>query len=166
MNSSEEEIFTTIEEISVAFNPILSACITIEEANIDASIALTILKKIELSIKKLSLFSPNEEVDDILTENLKYMLLPFCNACISYQISANRKEKIIQAKKYFEMYLSLMAHYKILPKEYNNYVKTIIDNEPLAFGREEKIALYKQGKELKVQIEVFFGLMKEPRKNQ
>lgn len=70
-----EDIFSTIEEISKSFDKNLEICFDYENSLSEAKqsyiTTIEIFKKIEKSIIMHGLFSPNEEISDLLPETLK-----------------------------------------------------------------------------------------------
>lgn len=70
-----EDIFSTVDEISKNFDQALEVCFKYDELLNDSfqkySETIGILKKIEKSIIMHGLFSPNEELDELLPETLK-----------------------------------------------------------------------------------------------
>ncbi|KAI9053194.1 hypothetical protein LZ554_003460 [Drepanopeziza brunnea f. sp. 'monogermtubi'] len=113
---------------------------------------------------RLSLFSPNETLEDITSGDLQYLLINYRLADLILRVSSkNRKGTLQQAREAYERYLSLLDHYEILTgaekKLYNAYTEypttfsTINNSDPNA-RRATKIANFKLEKELKQKLEV------------
>jgi hypothetical protein len=67
-------------------------------------------------IQKENIFSPNEEVSDIVTEHLKLLMVPYYEADTLFRIMDKREERVQMAHTYYLEYLKLMEHYKLLEK--------------------------------------------------
>jgi hypothetical protein len=128
---------------------------------------------------RLSLFSPNETLEDLTSGDLQYVFLAFPKYCanlgryllINYRLadliirlsSKDRKTTLQKAREAYKRYLTLLDHYEILStpdkKLYNNYTEapttfsTISTKDPNA-RRDAKIANFKHEKELKKKLEV------------
>jgi immunoglobulin-binding protein 1 len=128
---------------------------------------------------RLSLFSPNETLEDLTSGDLQYVSLAIPKYCanlgryllINYRLadliirlsSKDRKTTLQKAREAYERYLTLLDHYEILStpdkKLHNNYTEapttfsTISTKDPNA-RRDAKIANFKQEKELKKKLEV------------
>ncbi|RKF64188.1 Uncharacterized protein C63.05 [Erysiphe neolycopersici] len=116
-------------------------------------------------IDRLSLFSPNETLEDLTANDLQYLSINFRLAELITRINHNDRKSIIQrARDAYEKYLGLLQQYEILSEKekklYERYnespmtFSTILDSDPIA-RRETKIANYKFEKELKKKLEVF-----------
>lgn len=109
-------------------------------------------KKLENSIIQHGIFSPNESLKEIPTENLKYLLLPFYLADIFGRIQEDRKSNLDLSKKYFDEFIKLCNHYELVTKEQRKQWKTAFDNENYEPSREEKIQGFKDKKDLENKI--------------
>ena len=85
-----------------------------EEKNYIAT--LEELRKLIVEIQKKSMFSPNEELSEIHTENLKLLMAPYYQADLLFRIMDNRAERVKLAHVFFIEYLRLLNHYGILDK--------------------------------------------------
>ncbi|TVY25860.1 Uncharacterized protein LHYA1_G005656 [Lachnellula hyalina] len=112
---------------------------------------------------RLSLFSPNETLEDVTSGDLQYLQINYRLAELILRVSStDRKGTIQTARDAYERYLSLLDHYEILTpadkKLYNTYTEapasfsTISTADPNA-RRNAKISNFKQEKELKKKIE-------------
>ncbi|KHJ32710.1 putative type 2a phosphatase-associated protein 42 [Erysiphe necator] len=115
--------------------------------------------------ERLSLFSPNETLEDLTANDLQYLSINFRLAELITRINHKDRKSLIQrARNLYENFLSLLQQYEILSgrekKLYESYVEspttfsTILCSDPIA-RRETKIANYKLEKELKKKIEFF-----------
>ncbi|RDW69818.1 hypothetical protein BP6252_08838 [Coleophoma cylindrospora] len=112
---------------------------------------------------RLSLFSPNESLEDITSGDLQYLLINYrLGDLILLKNDKDRKDILQKARDAYEQYLSLLEHYDIFStsekKLYTTYVEdatsfsTISTSDPAA-RRGAKIANFKQEKELKKKLE-------------
>jgi hypothetical protein len=62
------------------------------------------------------MFSPNETLDEIATENMKLLMAPFYEAEVLFKIMDNRPERVKMAHTFYLEYLKLMNHYEMLEK--------------------------------------------------
>ncbi|KAL3420340.1 TAP42-like family protein [Phlyctema vagabunda] len=114
-------------------------------------------------VDRLSLFSPNETLEDITSGDLQYLLINSRLADLLLILSTgDRKETLQKARDAYERYLSLLDHYEMLStpekKLYSTYIdgptsfSTISSSDPAA-RRGAKIANFKQEKEMKKKLE-------------
>ncbi|KAF8861577.1 TAP42-like protein [Acephala macrosclerotiorum] len=114
-------------------------------------------------VDRLSLFSPNETLEDLTSGDLQYLVINYRLAELVLRVSSkNRKATIQSARGAYERYLSLLDHYDILStadkKLYNDYTEsptsfsTISTTDPNT-RRATKIANFKLEKELKKKLE-------------
>eukprot|EP01091_Cochliopodium_minus_P014475 TRINITY_DN4913_c0_g1_i1.p1 TRINITY_DN4913_c0_g1~~TRINITY_DN4913_c0_g1_i1.p1 ORF type:complete len:340 (+),score=124.76 TRINITY_DN4913_c0_g1_i1:35-1054(+) len=104
-------------------------------------------------VNKSSIFSQNEELQDISTSRLKYILVPYYLAQLTLKIvdMENRLKNINIAKLYFSNFVSKSIQYGLVMKE---DVETLESDAPLQpqRKREEKIKRAKREMELKKQL--------------
>ncbi|CAJ2514153.1 Uu.00g022720.m01.CDS01 [Anthostomella pinea] len=114
----------------------------------------------------ISLFSPNESLEDISTSDMPYLLLNYRIAELLQKIStpstAERKDALATTREAYEKFLHLLDGYSIfsasdkkLFAEYNddpNAFSTISTTDPAA-RRNAKIANFKMEKEMKQRLE-------------
>lgn len=74
-------------------------------------------------IQRLSIFSPNEELKEISTENLKLIMAPYYKADVLFRIMDNRMERVKLAHIFYLEYLKLLNHYGVLEKEQKRQLK-------------------------------------------
>ncbi|KAG6868814.1 hypothetical protein C0993_009696 [Termitomyces sp. T159_Od127] len=109
-------------------------------------------------IAGLSLFSPNEILEDISTTDLVYLLIPYVLSEVRGRVrTTEREERIVvlqQTQKDLKTFLSCLENYEIVPQDerrlYDRRTFTIADP---AKRRELKIKQYKKEKDLKTRIE-------------
>ncbi|KAL5330412.1 hypothetical protein ACEPPN_003939 [Leptodophora sp. 'Broadleaf-Isolate-01'] len=112
---------------------------------------------------RLSLFSPNETLEDLTSGDLQYLLINYRLADLILRISSkDRKSTLQRAREAYEKYLSLLDHYEILDtaqkklySDYTEYPKTFstINNADPSLRRGAKIANFKLEKELKSKLD-------------
>jgi hypothetical protein len=61
-------------------------------------------------------FSSNEELSDIHTENIKLLMIPYYQAQVLMRLMEDRDESVKKGHTYFLEYLKLMNHYRLLDK--------------------------------------------------
>jgi immunoglobulin-binding protein 1 len=117
-------------------------------------------------ISKVSLFSPNESLEDIATTDLPYLLVDYWVAELLQKISApsplDRLRVLGEVREAYERYLHLIDNYSLLSpsdaKLFESYnegptsFSTISTSDPTA-RRNAKIANFKVEKELKQKLE-------------
>ena len=67
-------------------------------------------------IQRESIFSENETLEDIQTECLKLLMVPYYEAQVNFRLMDDREERVRIAHTYFLEYLKLMNHYGLLEK--------------------------------------------------
>lgn len=133
------------------FQDVLSAAITAYEACIRIA-------------SQISLFSPNEALDDVSSRDLRYLLLHYQIAELVFRSNrGERKDIILQARSELEQFLHLLDQYDVLSKADLQMLERYQDNRDgfaLAPGgdaaarREVKIQRFREEKALKARIEV------------
>ncbi|KAK5165183.1 Type 2A phosphatase-associated protein 42 [Saxophila tyrrhenica] len=113
---------------------------------------------------RISLFSPNETLEDINTADLQYLLLNYRLADIVLRLNnlSQRKANLQQAQARYERYLKQLDSYDILPKtdaalleQYQDApttFSTASTSDPAA-RRDAKIRRFKEEKALKQKLE-------------
>ncbi|XP_072291774.1 immunoglobulin-binding protein 1 [Eucyclogobius newberryi] len=132
--------------------------------------AVRSLESASMRVAQLELFSRNEELEEVCTAELRYLLLPaLLGALTLKQTSRERRLEILQtARVYFVDYLQRCKNYNIFQF---NMPKTCEETEAestssfappgqgqpnlvaMAAQRQAKIERYRQKKELEVQLE-------------
>ncbi|KAF2772909.1 TAP42-like protein [Teratosphaeria nubilosa] len=113
---------------------------------------------------RISLFSPNETLEDIATADLQYLLLDYRIAELILRISngiRGRRTNLERAQKSYAKYLKLLDNYDMLSKsdaalleQYHdapNTFSTASSNDP-AMRRDAKIKRFKEEKALKENL--------------
>ncbi|KAG6906332.1 hypothetical protein DXG01_014413 [Tephrocybe rancida] len=110
-------------------------------------------------ITGLSLFSPNEILEDISTADLVYLLVPYVFSEVRGRVrTTDREERIVvlrQTQKDLKSFLSYLDNYEIVPQEeralHDRRASSIADPTR---RRELKIKQYQKEKDLRARIEV------------
>ncbi|KAJ7137728.1 TAP42-like protein [Mycena epipterygia] len=120
--------------------------------------SLADLKSLSSRILALSLFSPNEILEDISTRDLIYLLVPYALAEVQGRVRASGNDERIaflgQSQKYVSTFISLLENYEIIPES----ERTLHAQDPAkikdpASRRELKIKQYQREKDLRARIE-------------
>ncbi|KAJ7735433.1 TAP42-like protein [Mycena olivaceomarginata] len=120
--------------------------------------SLADLKSLSARILGLSLFSPNEILEDISTRDLIYLLVPYALAEVQGRVrSQDNDERIVfltQSQKYFNSFVSNLENYEIVPEN----ERTLHAQDPskikdAASRRDIKIKQYQREKDLRARIE-------------
>ncbi|KAG5353105.1 hypothetical protein C0989_010309 [Termitomyces sp. Mn162] len=106
----------------------------------------------------LSLFSPNETLEDISTADLVYLLVPYVLSEVRGRVrTTDREERIVvlkQTEKDLKTFLSYLDNYEIVPHDeralYGHQASAIVDPSK---RRELKIKQYQKEKDLQARIE-------------
>ncbi|EAR99760.2 TAP42 protein (macronuclear) [Tetrahymena thermophila SB210] len=149
--------FFTVDEISKAFDEVQERCFRYDEECTDQGIApymktIGDLNKIQQSIIRHSLFSINEELNEIATENLKYLLVPYYMGYVYSRINEDRKKKLEFSQLFLSEFLKLLNHYELVNKEVKKQWKNLSDDNNYQITRDEKIATYKEQKNLENKL--------------
>lgn len=114
---------------------------------------------------RVSLFSPNETLDDISSGDLQYLPLNFHLANLLLKTTAgDRKATLRRAQLHFERFLKLLDSYDVLSKQDARMFEQYTENKDgfstasktdATVRRETKIARFKEEKELKRKLEVW-----------
>jgi len=105
-----EELFHSLEATVVGYDDYENAF----EAHFSRT--LEGLHTLVTKIQRENLFSANENVGDIQTENLKMLMVPYLEAEVLFRVMTDRGEQVRKAHTYYLEYLKLMNHYKLLEK--------------------------------------------------
>eukprot|EP00913_Durusdinium_trenchii_P013321 g12503.t1 len=121
------------------------------------------LKHIAAQVMQLRLFSPNEELDDISTTDLKYLLVPYMLAEV---VAATREmeKRLPSLREALLFWRAFAADCQRLGVGHDDdYAAVDREQEPSdpASKREEKIARYKRCKELDQKVSYLFGQKRE-----
>jgi len=69
------------------------------------------LRRLVVRIQKEHLFSDNEDINEIETDHLRLLLVPYYEADTLYRVMDNRGERVKLAQTFYLEYLKLMNHY-------------------------------------------------------
>ncbi|KAF2129259.1 type 2A phosphatase-associated protein 42 [Dothidotthia symphoricarpi CBS 119687] len=116
--------------------------------------------------EQVSLFSPNETLEDISSTDLQYMTINHHLAELGQKISSTdvsvRKKNILQARVYYERFLKLLDSYDALSKSDARLFETYTEDKEnfatastrdAAARRDAKITRFREEKELKRKLE-------------
>ncbi|KAM3133532.1 hypothetical protein pb186bvf_014374 [Paramecium bursaria] len=112
-------------------------------------------QKAQQDIIKEKIFSPNEEFEEIQTENLRFLFLPFYVglALTQIQFIDLRQKNLVSADYYIQEFLKLLDHYQLLNPQQKKLWKQFRDSKKFEFQREDKILNFKETKQLTLQIQ-------------
>ncbi|XP_034036888.1 immunoglobulin-binding protein 1 [Thalassophryne amazonica] len=128
-----------------------------------------LLEEASRMVKELQLFSGNEDLEEIATSDLKFLLLPALLGALTVKLSgqSGRSEKLQTARTYYMDFLKRCQDYKIsqfeLPKsageEPEDQNSSVLQSGPgssdlvaMAAQRNIKIERYRQKKELEARL--------------
>jgi len=120
------------------------------------------LKGIAFHVVKLRLFSPNEELEDISTTDLKYLLVPYLLA----EVTASTRDMDVRyaalkrALLYWRAFAADCDRLKVAHADDLKAIDREFALDP-ASKRDEKIARYKRSKELDEKVAFMFGKKRE-----
>jgi immunoglobulin-binding protein 1 len=140
---------------------------------------LNICSKIIKEVHSNGLFSTNEEFNEVKTEDIKYLLVPYYQSDILQKFMENRESKLDLSLKFYDEFFKVLNNYGYFQKEkkklYLNLRKKDdeeVDNESdkdinkksnielVSQNREEKIQAYKYKKALSNRLKVkYFSLI-------
>eukprot|EP00931_Biecheleriopsis_adriatica_P105183 TRINITY_DN79752_c0_g1_i1.p1 TRINITY_DN79752_c0_g1~~TRINITY_DN79752_c0_g1_i1.p1 ORF type:complete len:412 (+),score=122.00 TRINITY_DN79752_c0_g1_i1:99-1238(+) len=157
--SLAQEFYDAYKAFSLALR---SDSETPEQKELDA--LLSQLKGIAYHVMKLRLFSPNEELDDINTTDLKYLLVPYLLAEVT-AATRDIEDRIAALRRALLYWRAFAADCHRLKVAHADDIRAI-DRSPEdaldpASKRDEKIARYKRTKELDEKVAYLFAKKKE-----
>jgi hypothetical protein len=82
------------------------------------------------------MFSPNEELKEVATENLKLMMAPYYEADVLFRIMDKRAERVKLSNVFYIEYLRLLQHYGVLEKEQVQQFKRITKKQKIQYTME------------------------------
>ncbi|KAI0664748.1 TAP42-like protein [Cubamyces menziesii] len=120
--------------------------------------SLSDLRQCSTRVSKLALFSPNEQLSDIPTRDLVYLLLPYVLSEVQSRVRTTEREERIdlvsEVKRHLEAYVHYLEQYEIVTAEdrdlYGRPASSVADP---ARRRELKIKQYKREKDIRARIE-------------
>ncbi|EAX05355.1 immunoglobulin binding protein 1 [Homo sapiens] len=159
------ELFETgrqlLDEVEVATEPAGSRIVQEKVFK-----GLDLLEKAAEMLSQLDLFSRNEDLEEIASTDLKYLLVPaFQGALTMKQVNPSKRlDHLQRAREHFINYLTQCHCYHVaefeLPKTMNNSAENHTANSSMAYPslvamasqRQAKIQRYKQKKELEHRL--------------
>ena len=127
------------------------------------SVTIQDFETCERFVRTLSLFSKNEEVEDISTSHLKYLLIDYYLHNLHTRVfdidPTRRRNDIQQSLTYASKFIETCRHLKLLSREQLERWDTEIKNPhkpgtlPVQPSREARIAAFQREKQLKEQLE-------------
>ncbi|KAL4844243.1 hypothetical protein H8958_008969 [Nasalis larvatus] len=159
------ELFETgkqlLDEVEVATEPAGSRIVQEKVFK-----GLDLLEKAAEMLSQLDLFSRNEDLEEIASTDLKYLLVPaFQGALTMKQVNPSKRlDHLQRAREHFMNYLTQCHCYHVaefeLPKTKNNSAENHTANSSMAYPslvamasqRQAKIKRYKQKKELEHRL--------------
>ncbi|XP_025228547.1 immunoglobulin-binding protein 1 [Theropithecus gelada] len=159
------ELFETgkqlLDEVEVATEPAGSRIVQEKVFK-----GLDLLEKAAEMLSQLDLFSRNEDLEEIASTDLKYLLVPaFQGALTMKQVNPSKRlDHLQRAREHFMNYLTQCHCYHVaefeLPKTKNNSAENHTANSSMAYPslvamasqRQAKIERYKQKKELEHRL--------------
>ncbi|KAJ7217195.1 TAP42-like protein [Mycena pura] len=120
--------------------------------------SLADLKSLSSRIVGLSLFSPNETLEDISTRDLIYLLVPYALAEVQGRLRTEGNDERIgclkQSRAYILTFLSNLENYETVPdSERMLHAQDVTTIKDPASRRELKIKQYQREKDLRSRIE-------------
>ncbi|KRX10975.1 hypothetical protein PPERSA_12099 [Pseudocohnilembus persalinus] len=157
---------STMEEISKEYDRLQLIVQDYEETcgdqkNLTFDEAIKKLQAIQKGIIEHGVFSPNEDYKEIQTQNLKYLLLPYYLGDVFGRIPENRKKSLEFSKLYLNEFLKLLDHYGVLSEQLRKTWKNYEENTKYEPTRDERIAQYKEQKEIENKIKNFEKIKEE-----
>ena len=105
-----EEEFLKLEKRIVGYDDFLNC----EEAHFKET--LEGLNTLVERIQNESVFSANEALSEIHTENIKLLMIPYYQANVLMRLMEDRDTHVRKGHTYYLEYLKLMNHYALLDK--------------------------------------------------
>ena len=157
IQESNETIYTDESQVADAFHKIEIKCIGYDNY-VDCSEenfikTLEELRQLISQIQKMSIFSPNEEIKEIHTENLKLLMAPYYQADLLFRIMDNRAERVKLAHIFYIEYLGLLNHYGVLDKGQTKQWKSYMNKHKVSSINEMKDATPEEVLEAKKLLE-------------
>ena len=89
------------------------------------------LRNLVTEIQKKSLFSDNEELNEVSTEHLKLLMAPFYEADVLFRVMDKRAERVKMAHVFYLEYLRLLHHYGVLDEGQIKAWKNLITKQKI-----------------------------------
>ncbi|KAF5373588.1 hypothetical protein D9758_000807 [Tetrapyrgos nigripes] len=128
-----------------------------DETQENVQSCLADLRSLQSRIIGLSLFSPNETLEDISTRDLAYLLVPYVMAEVQGRVRTTERDErqasLEQSQKLLKQFISLLEDYQIIPEDERSlYTRDPSTLNP-ASRRELKIKQYQKEKDIRARIE-------------
>lgn len=134
-------------------------------AQADLDDLLAKLRQMAHGVEKLHIFSRNEELDDINTGDLKFLLVPalLAEVSVAVQDMAQRKQSLENAMVYWRLFAQSCEQYKLADSDDLSALERDIEDRPLDAHtrRDQKIARYKRAKSLDTMTAALFDRKKK-----
>ncbi|CEG78647.1 hypothetical protein RMATCC62417_13223 [Rhizopus microsporus] len=144
-----QKILTELENTS------LSSSDPEYQSKVNKSIAY--LNQADAFVSRLHLFSENEIIDDINTNDIKFLLITAYLGDLTLRLTGvdNRGDTLNKAKAYIQRFLSTCQTHQLITKDDINVLEQLEANKKPnpALQREQKIARYKREKEIKQTVQ-------------
>ena len=109
------------EDINDSFHKLEKECIGYDNYvdNDDEHYLKTLegLRVLVTNIQRQNIFSDNEELSEVDTDNIKLLMAPFYEADVLFRIMENRMERVQMSHVFYIEYLRLLNHYGVLEKD-------------------------------------------------
>ena len=106
------------------------------------------LRKLVNDIMSESIFSPNEAIDEVDTNNLKLLMAPYYVADTLFRIMDSRGERVEMAHCFYLEYLKLLDHYELLEKHHKQILKIYLKKQKVNYVKGRKDASAEEVKEI------------------
>ncbi|KAF3483665.1 uncharacterized protein GIQ15_02989 [Arthroderma uncinatum] len=125
--------------------------------------AISAFEQCQKLIQQLSLFSPNESLEDVTTGDLQFLTVPYLLAeLLQRSYGADRIKTLQQTREEYEKYLESLDQYGLLSpsdkKLYEQYLEqpdsfSLTPTNDVSARRQVKITRFREEKELKQKLE-------------
>merc|ERR1712107_16974 len=110
-------------------------------------------KIVEAKILHEGIISPNEEFEEILPENLKYLVMPVVHADLLTK-KTRQNGQLDKAIVQYVNFIQLMIHYHLCPPKLVNLFEQIKKDPKLTMSRNDKVNIYKETKEVEEKLQI------------
>ena len=83
------------------------------------------LRKLIANVQRQSIFSANEELKEIETDNLKLLMAPYYMAFLLFRMMDDRADRVKMAHVFYLEYLGMLDHYGALEKDQKKMLKEL-----------------------------------------
>jgi hypothetical protein len=126
------------------------------------------LNYLKIRVHNIGIFSENEEFNEIKTEDLKYLIIPFYQAELIQKFSENREMILGHSLKFYDEFFRCLQKYEYLNKDRVDFYKKLtsqVDDEiekktdklsleDMSKDRDNKILSFKYKKSLSEKLKV------------